>query len=239
MGRPLSVFWRVFAVNAGLLGVLAALLLFSPVTISAPIRPTQALIVVAALVITLAANALLLRRALAPLERLAQRMEMVDLLRPGQRLQVIRNDEISRVVVAFNRMLDRLESERQQSGRRVLAAQEAERVGIAPIDGSGDDAGSVTIKNNREGAARVVARLAAEYGVADTAERRSSIGDPAALVGQIAAEEAADLIVVGARLRGRLRRGLESRLAEQLDSETSVPILIAPPRTRRAGKMVA
>ena len=28
-------------------------------------------------------------------------------------------------------MLDRLESERQQSGRRVLAAQEAERVGIA------------------------------------------------------------------------------------------------------------
>jgi two-component system, NarL family, sensor histidine kinase UhpB len=131
MGRPLSVFWRVFAVNAGLLGVLAALLLFSPVTISAPIRPTQALIVVAALVITLAANAVLLRRALAPLERLAQRMELVDLLRPGQRLQVLRHDEISRVVVAFNRMLDRLERERQQSGRRVLAAQEAERVGIA------------------------------------------------------------------------------------------------------------
>jgi two-component system sensor histidine kinase UhpB len=32
---------------------------------------------------------------------------------------------------AFNRMLDRLESERRQSARRVLAAQEAERVGIA------------------------------------------------------------------------------------------------------------
>ena len=56
--------------------------------ISAPIRPTQALIVVVGLAITLAANALLLRRALAPLERLAQRMETVDLLRPGQRLQV-------------------------------------------------------------------------------------------------------------------------------------------------------
>jgi two-component system, NarL family, sensor histidine kinase UhpB len=131
MARPLSVFWRVFAVNAALLGVIAALLLFSPVTISYPIKPIQALIVVAGLVITVAANALLLRRALAPLERLAQRMEMVDLLRPGQRLQVLRNDEISRVVIAFNRMLDRLESERQQSGRRVLAAQEAERVGIA------------------------------------------------------------------------------------------------------------
>jgi nucleotide-binding universal stress UspA family protein len=121
-------------------------------------------------------------------------------------------------------------------GLRLVLAHVAE--GIAPIDGSGDDAESVTMKDNREGAARTVARLAAEYGVADTAERRSSIGDPAALVGQIAAEEAADLIVVGARLRGRLRRGLESRLAEQLDSETSVPILIAPPPTRRARKMV-
>ena len=131
MTRPLSVFWRVFAVNAGLLGVLAALLLFSPVEIHAPIRPTQALIVIAALVVTLVANAVLLRHALAPLERLAQRMETVDLLRPGQRLRVLRHDEISRVVVAFNRMLDRLESERQESGRRILAAQEAERVGVA------------------------------------------------------------------------------------------------------------
>jgi two-component system sensor histidine kinase UhpB len=131
MRHPVSVFWRVFAVNAGLLGVLAALLLFSPVEIDAPIKPTQALIVVLGLLVTLAANAVLLRHALAPLERLAQRMETVDLLRPGQRLQVLRNDEISRVVTAFNRMLDRLESERQQSGRRVLAAQEAERVGIA------------------------------------------------------------------------------------------------------------
>ena len=131
MTRPLSVFWRVFAVNAGLLGVLAALLLFSPVEIDAPVRPTQALIIVAALALTLAANIVLLRRALAPLERLAQRMETVDLLRPGQRLQVLRKDEISRVVIAFNRMLDRLERERQESGRRILAAQEAERVGIA------------------------------------------------------------------------------------------------------------
>ena len=131
MSRPPSVFWRVFAVNAGLLGVLAALLLFSPVEIDAPIRPTQALIILGGLIVTLAANAYLLRRALTPLEHLAQRMETVDLLRPGQRLQVLRSDEISRVVVAFNRMLDRLERERQQSGRRVLAAQEAERVGIA------------------------------------------------------------------------------------------------------------
>jgi two-component system sensor histidine kinase UhpB len=58
-------------------------------------------------------------------------METVDVLRPGQRLQVLRDDEIGSVVTTFNRMLDRLESERQASARRVLAAQEAERVAIA------------------------------------------------------------------------------------------------------------
>jgi two-component system sensor histidine kinase UhpB len=107
------------------------LLLFSPVEIDAPIKPIQALIVVGGLVITVIANALLLRRMVAPLERLAERMETVDLLRPGQRLPVGRSDEIGRVLAAFNRMLERLERERRQSGQRVLAAQEAERIGIA------------------------------------------------------------------------------------------------------------
>jgi two-component system, NarL family, sensor histidine kinase UhpB len=131
VARHHSLFWRVFAVNAGLLGAIAALLLFSPVEIDAPIKPTQALIIVGGLVVGVIANALLLRRAVDPLERLTQRMETVDLLRPGQRLPVDRGDEVGRVLAAFNRMLDRLERERQQSGRRVLAAQEAERIGIA------------------------------------------------------------------------------------------------------------
>ena len=129
--RTLSIYWRVFAVNVGLLGAVAVLLLVTPVTISAPIKLEQALIVGVGLVVTLAANAWLLRRAVAPLERLAQRMETVDLLRRGQRLEVRRDDEIGRVVGSFNRMLDRLEAERDESARRVLAAQEAERIGIA------------------------------------------------------------------------------------------------------------
>jgi two-component system sensor histidine kinase UhpB len=127
----MPIFWRVFAVNAGLLALIAVLLLVSPVEISYPIKPIQALIVVVGLAITLVANILLLRRAVAPLERLVERMDRVDLLRPGQRLRVSRDDEVGRVVRAFNQMLDRLESERQRSGRRVLAAQEAERLGIA------------------------------------------------------------------------------------------------------------
>jgi two-component system sensor histidine kinase UhpB len=111
--------------------VIAVLLLVTPITISAPIAVAEAAVVVAGLVVTVAANAVLLRRAFAPLGRLAARMEMVDLLRPGQRLDVVRSDEVGRLVATFNRMLDRLERERRESASRVLAAQEAERVGIA------------------------------------------------------------------------------------------------------------
>jgi two-component system, NarL family, sensor histidine kinase UhpB len=127
----LPLYWRVLAVNASLLTVIAVLLIVTPVTISFPIALFEAIGVLAGLVVTIAVNALLLRQALAPLSRLTQRMETVDLLWPGQRLQVRRDDEIGRVVATFNRMLDRLEAERQESGRRVLAAQEAERIGIA------------------------------------------------------------------------------------------------------------
>src|SRR5919202_6811107 len=129
--RALPLYWRVFAVNAGLLTAIAVVLIVTPVTISFPIALFEAIGVLAGLMVTIGVNALLLRHAFAPLSRLAHRMETVDLLRPGQRLQVLRDDEVGSVVTTFNRMLDRLEAERQESGRRVLAAQEAERVGIA------------------------------------------------------------------------------------------------------------
>jgi nucleotide-binding universal stress UspA family protein len=126
----------------------------------------------------------------------------------------------------------------ERLGLRLVLAHISD--GIAPVAGHGDGEESVSMKANREGAARLLARLTAEYGIADRAEHRSGSGDAAALIGQIAAEEAADLIVVGSHLRGRLRRGLESRLAEQLASETPVPVLVAPPRTslgRGSGRM--
>jgi nucleotide-binding universal stress UspA family protein len=111
--------------------------------------------------------------------------------------------------------------------------------GIPPVDANGEDSESVSTRADGQGAARLVARLAVEHGVADSAEQRSAVGDPAALLGQIAAEEAADMIVVGARARGRLRPGLESRLARALETATPVPVLIAPPRTGRARKSAA
>src|SRR5256885_13298262 len=79
----------------------------------------------------LAANLLLLRPTLSPVDRLVERMRTVDLLRPGQRLAEQGGPEVVDVVRAFNQMLDRLEAERRESSRRVLAAQEADRRRIA------------------------------------------------------------------------------------------------------------
>jgi nucleotide-binding universal stress UspA family protein len=127
----------------------------------------------------------------------------------------------------------------QRLGLRLVLAHVAE--GFASINGAEADHEneSVTMKADRRGAEVLVARLAREYDVGDSAEWRVAVGDPAMLVGQIAAEEAADVILVGSRARRWPRRGLDSTLAEGLESETPVPILIAPPATGRRRRSVA
>ena len=87
-----------------------------------------------------------------------------------------------------------------------LGAQFSDRLGLRlvlahavdGINGIGDEDESVTMKANREGAERAWPSSPA-HGVAESAERREAVGDEAAQLGQIAAEEAADLILVGAR----------------------------------------
>ena len=60
----------------------------------------------------LGANALLLRRSLAPLEALTALMRRVDVLRPSDRLTDKGNGDLTDLIGAFNAMLDRLEAER-------------------------------------------------------------------------------------------------------------------------------
>ncbi len=126
------LFWRVFSINAGLLGIAFLLLLFTPITVHAPIALVEAVILFIGLAAMLAANVLLLRPAFTPLEDLAERMHTVDLLRPTERLPTGGGSlEIEELVDTFNQMLDRLETERRDSGRRAVAAQEAERLRIS------------------------------------------------------------------------------------------------------------
>ncbi|MDT9685348.1 sensor histidine kinase [Streptomyces sp. TRM76323] len=127
----MSLFWRIFGLNALVLGTATALLLWAPVTVSVPVLLTEAVILVAGLAVMLVANGALLRIGLAPLERLTREMTTVDLLRPGQRLPVPGNGGVAELIRAFNDMLDRLEAERATSSARALSAQESERRRIA------------------------------------------------------------------------------------------------------------
>jgi nucleotide-binding universal stress UspA family protein len=122
----------------------------------------------------------------------------------------------------------------ERLGLRLVLAHVVE--GVASL-GDGDE--SVTMRGDREAAERELAELAEDHQVDESAERRVVVGDPPTLLAGIAGEEAADLIVVGARTRGWGRRGLESRLAEELEAETPVPVLIAPPRLRRSLRRAA
>ncbi|MFG1665882.1 HAMP domain-containing sensor histidine kinase [Streptomyces sp. Y7] len=129
----MSLFWRIFGLNALVLGIATALLLWAPVTVSVPVLLTEAMILVGGLAVMLVANGALLRWGLAPLDRLTRLMTTVDLLRPGQRLPVpgAAGSEVAELIRTFNAMLDRLEHERATSSARALLAQEAERRRIA------------------------------------------------------------------------------------------------------------
>lgn len=126
-----SLYWRIFGLNAVVLGSATALLLWAPVTVSVPVLLTEAVILVGGLVVMLVANAALLRIGLAPLDRVTRLMTTVDLLRPGQRLPVRGGGEVAELVSTFNSMLERLEGERVTSSARAILAQEGERRRIA------------------------------------------------------------------------------------------------------------
>ncbi|MEF9907944.1 HAMP domain-containing sensor histidine kinase [Streptomyces sp. P9-A2] len=127
----MSLYWRIFGLNAVVLGAATALLLWAPVTVSVPVLLTEAVILVGGMGVMLVANAALLRVGLAPLDRVTRLMATVDLLRPGQRLPVRGVGEVAELVSTFNAMLERLEKERAASSARALLAQEAERRRIA------------------------------------------------------------------------------------------------------------
>lgn len=123
----MSLFWRIFLLNAAVLTAATILLVLAPVTVSASVVLTEVLVLTAGLIVMLVANAVLLRIGLAPLRRLARTMTTIDLLRPGSRPRVTGGGGIADLIRTFNTMLDRLENERTASTARVLSAQEAER----------------------------------------------------------------------------------------------------------------
>jgi two-component system, NarL family, sensor histidine kinase UhpB len=128
----MSLLTRAFLANGAVLLTITLLLLFSPIEISYPVTATQSVIIVSGFLASLAINVVLLRRVVAPLRRLTETMHAVRPLEPGRRVSVAGADEeVQALTSAFNDMLERLETERRESGRIASAAQEEERKRIA------------------------------------------------------------------------------------------------------------
>ena len=128
----MSLYWRVFIINAALVVAATAALAFSPATVSSKLLLHEVIVLVVGMALVLILNFLLVRRSLDPLERLTKLMRRVDLVRPGARIEPTGGGrEIMELTTAFNQMLERLETERRDSGRRAIQAQEHERRRIA------------------------------------------------------------------------------------------------------------
>ena len=123
--RYIPLFWRLFVPNATALCAACVILI---------VEPANGRIVAlgGGLLTILAVNLVLMRRAFVPLTRLTSVMRRVDPLQPGRRIELPGPDsEVTVLARSFNDMLDRLEAERRESGRRALSAQEAERRRLA------------------------------------------------------------------------------------------------------------
>jgi nucleotide-binding universal stress UspA family protein len=90
---------------------------------------------------------------------------------------------------------------------------------------------SLTGRHDRSRAERTLEEIARVVGHA--AETRVAAGERAEAVARVAAEEGADLVVVAARPAGVGGRKLSWSLARELEAATPVPVLLAPPSTRK------
>ena len=132
--RTRSLLSQVLAVNTGLVAATALVAALLAPEDTHDVASAQRLILIGlAVVSAVLLNTVLLRQRLAPLDRLLQTMERVDLSRPGQRAKVAAGAprEVERLTAGFNRMLARIEEERVEGGRAVIRAQEEERARIA------------------------------------------------------------------------------------------------------------
>jgi nucleotide-binding universal stress UspA family protein len=90
---------------------------------------------------------------------------------------------------------------------------------------------SLTARQRQAGAERILNKIAGEIG--NGTEKRIIVGNRAGGLAQVAAEEGADLIVIGSRPAGLANRKLRCTLERELEATTPVPVVLAPPATRK------
>jgi two-component system, NarL family, sensor histidine kinase UhpB len=129
---PRSLFWRVALCNGAIFAAAVLMLALSPATVSSPLLPEEAELLGLGALGVILLNAFVLRRALAPVKRLASHMQSIDPLAPDAAAPPSDgSSEIVALTDAFNDMLARLRAERRESSKRALRAEEAERRRVA------------------------------------------------------------------------------------------------------------
>lgn len=220
--RSLSLLWRVTLAGAVALALAFVLLLITPVTVSAPIRLAEALVLTIGLAAMLGVNLILVRRALAPLRELEAQMDQVDLRNPELRLagSTTHSPELVTFTSTFNAMLDRLAEERRAGSRAALIAQERERLRIARAlhDEAGQTLTAIALEIER----------AADHGSPAQRERmaelalqlHSSLDDIRRLARELRPEALEDLGLVNAliALTSRVARQGDLRIERQLSA---------------------
>jgi two-component system sensor histidine kinase UhpB len=132
--RSRTLLTQVLAVNTALVAVTAFVAAIVARDRLKEAASTEGLLLIALAVFSVVLlNSILLRRRLAPIDRLVETMSRVDLTTPGMRAEAPPRaaKEVKRLAADFNRMLERLEHERREAGRAVLRAQEQERARLA------------------------------------------------------------------------------------------------------------
>jgi nucleotide-binding universal stress UspA family protein len=90
---------------------------------------------------------------------------------------------------------------------------------------------SLTARQQQARAERALDEIARDIG--DGTEKRIMLGSHAEALAKVAAEEGADLVVIGSRPAGFGNHKLRSTLARELEAATPIPVVVAPPATRK------
>lgn len=130
----------------------------------------------------------------------------------------------NRVVGLHGTVVCGIGSAKDRDGATQLAAALASRLRLRLV------LVHVATGSEPEGVRQELQALASELCV--EAEVRVARGRPVDALAQIAAEEGADVIVLGSGPSAARGRQVRCRFAREVEAATSVPVLIAPPTTR-------
>jgi two-component system, NarL family, sensor histidine kinase UhpB len=131
MAYEFSLSSRVVLTNGLVFALATAVLAVSPATVSSPPVPSELFVLLIGLGVLIVANALLVRSALVPLDRLVGELEAARSIGPIERVSVPEAGIARKLATAMNDLLDRIEGAQRDNEATALAAQESERSRIA------------------------------------------------------------------------------------------------------------